>query len=75
MIEYSSKEENALNTLMHRYITWQKLLQYENKSVMSFQRQKGLLGELIYLSKMIDDIGTEAAVDSWAGPDGSDQDY
>lgn len=51
MIEYSSKEENALNSLMHRYITWQKLLQYENKSVMSFQRQKGLLGELIYLSK------------------------
>ena len=75
MIEYSSKEENALNSLIHRYMTWQKLLQYENKSVMSFQRQKGLLGELIYLSKMIDDIGTEAAVDSWAGPDGSDQDY
>lgn len=51
MIEYSSKEENALNSLIHRYMTWQKLLQYENKSVMSFQRQKGLLGELIYLSK------------------------
>ncbi len=75
MIEYSSKEENALNALIHRYITWQKLLQYENKSVMSFQKQKGLLGELIYLSKMIDDIGDEAAVDSWTGPDGSDQDY
>lgn len=75
MIEYSSKEENALNALIHRYITWQKLLQYENKSVMSFQRQKGLLGELIYLSKTIDDIGVEEAVDSWTGPDGSDQDY
>ena len=75
MIEYSSKEENALNSLIHRYMTWQKLLQYENKSVMSFQRQKGLLGELIYLSKKIDDIGIDAAVDSWAGPDGSDQDF
>ncbi len=75
MIEYSSKEENVLNALIHRYMTWQKLLQYENKSVMSFQRQKGLLGELIYLSKMIDDIGVETAVDSWTGPDGSDQDY
>lgn len=75
MIEYSSKEENTFNALIHRYMTWQKLLQYENKSVMSFQRQKGLLGELIYLSKMIDDIGVEAAVDSWTGPDGSDQDY
>lgn len=75
MIEYSSKEENAINALIYRYMTWQKLLQYENKSVMSFQRQKGLLGELIYLSKMIDDIGIELAVDSWTGPDGSDQDF
>lgn len=75
MIEYSLKEENALNLLIHRYMTWQKLLQYENKSIMSFQRQKGLLGELIFMSKMIDDIGVEEAVDSWTGPDGSDQDY
>lgn len=75
MIEYSSKAEDALNALIHRYMTWQKLLQYENKSVMSFQRQKGLLGELIYLSTMIDDMGAEEAVDSWTGPDGSDQDF
>lgn len=75
MIEYSSKEEDALDLLIRRYMTWQKLLQYENKSVMSFQRQKGLLGELIYLSTIIDDIGVETAVDSWTGPDGSDQDY
>lgn len=75
MIEYSSKEENALNALVHRYMTWQKLLQYENKSMMSFQRQKGLLGELIYLSKMMDDRGVEEAIDSWTGPDGSDQDF
>lgn len=75
MIEYSLREENTLNALIHRYMTWQKLLQYENKSVMSFQRQKGLLGELIYLSAKIDDIGVEDAIDSWTGPDGSDQDY
>lgn len=59
MIEYSSKEENVLNALIHRYMTWQKLLQYENKNVMSYQRQKGLLGELIYLSEIIDLLGIE----------------
>lgn len=75
MIEYSSKEENALDALIYRYMTWQKLLQYENKNVMSFKRQKGLLGELIYLSKMIDEKGIEVAIDSWAGPDGRDQDF
>lgn len=75
MIEYSSKEENVLSALIHRYMTWQKLLQYENKNVMSYQRQKGLLGELIYLSEIIDLLGIEAAIDAWTGPDGSDQDY
>lgn len=42
---------------------------------MSYQRQKGLLGELIYLSEIIDLLGIEAAIDAWTGPDGSDQDY
>lgn len=75
MIEYSCSEENSLNALIQRYMTWQKLLQYENKSVMSFEKQKGLLGELLFLFGLIDDIGVEEAVDSWTGPDGSDQDF
>lgn len=75
MIEYSSNAGNALNALIQRYMTWQKLLQYEKISLMSFQRQKGLLGELLYLSKIIDDEGIQEAIDSWTGPDGSDQDF
>ncbi len=75
MIEYSSKEKNPLNALIHRYLTWQKLLQYENKSIMSFQRQKGLLGELLYLLKLLNETEDELAIDSWSGPDGSDQDF
>lgn len=75
MIEYSSAEQNSLNALIHRYLTWQKLLQYENKNVMPFQKQKGLLGELLYLSNIIDSRGVEEAIDSWLGPDGNDQDF
>ena len=72
MIEYSFAEKQPLNALIYRYMTWQKLLQYENKNVMSFQRQKGLLGELLYLLKVIDNCGVEYAIDSWVGPDGGD---
>lgn len=75
MIEYSFAEKQPLNALIYRYMTWQKLLQYENKNVMSFQRQKGLLGELLYLLKVIDNCGVEYAIDSWVGPDGGDQDF
>lgn len=75
MIEYSAQDDNSINALIHRYMTWQKLLQNENKNIMPFQKQKGLVGELLYLSKMIDSIGIENAIDSWTGPDGSDQDF
>lgn len=75
MIEYSFAEKQPLNALIHRYMTWQKLLQYENKSVMSFQRQKGLLGELLYLLEIMNSRGIEDTLDSWTGPDGCDQDF
>ncbi|MBD5484719.1 MAG: PD-(D/E)XK motif protein [Lachnospiraceae bacterium] len=75
MIEYSFAEKQPLNALIHRYMTWQKLLQYENKSVMSFQRQKGLLGELLYLLEIMNSRGIEDTIDSWTGPDGGDQDF
>lgn len=75
LIDYSSEKKDSLNALISRYMTWQKLLQYENKGIMSFQRQKGLLGELLYLLSIIDEIGIDLAIDSWTGPDGSDQDF
>lgn len=75
MIEYSFAEKQPLNALIHRYMTWQKLLQYENKSIISFQRQKGLLGELLYLLEIMDSRGIEDTIDSWTGPDGCDQDF
>ena len=42
---------------------------------MSFQRQKGLLGELLYLSDRLRQMSADIVVEAWTGPDGRDQDF
>lgn len=71
-----SKSSNApIETLIKRYLSWQKLLQYANKEVLSFSRQKGLVGELLFLEDCMKVMDPEIAIESWTGPDGSDQDF
>lgn len=74
MIDYSENSKETLKELIARYMSWQKFLQYRKKSILSFQRQKGLLGELLYFQEHLSK-GKEDIVSSWVGPDGSDQDF
>lgn len=75
MIEASQNSTIPLKDLIIRYINWQKFLQYSVKDIMSFQKQKGLLGELIFLKECIEKMGCEESISSWSGPDGGDQDF
>lgn len=75
IITYSNKAENAVEAMIRRYTSWQKLLQYAKEGSLSFSRQKGLLGELLFLKESFATIGYEATIKSWTGPDGSDQDF
>lgn len=75
MIESTVNTVNALDNLISKYISWQKLLQSASKKVLSFQNQKGLLGELLFLQESMTKIGTDKAVFAWIGPEGSDQDF
>lgn len=75
MIEATAESPSPQRDLIARYLSWQKLLQYSSKEVMSFQRQKGLLGELMYLSDCLHQMPADKAVDAWTGSDGSDQDF
>lgn len=75
MIEVTAKSAAPQRDLIARYLSWQKLLQYSSKEIMSFQRQKGLLGELLYLSDCLRQMSADRAVGAWTGPDGSDQDF
>lgn len=75
MIEATIDSPCPLKDMVARYMAWQRLLQYYRMGIMSFERQKGLLGELLFLQEIINTYGAQYAVKSWCGPDGSDQDY
>jgi len=75
MIDASRTADNPKRSFVNRFLLWQKLLQYMKNDVMSFQRQKGLLGELLYLEDLLMDGGYEPGLNSWIGPEGSDQDF
>lgn len=75
MIEATVESPCPLKDMIARYMAWQRLLQYYRMGIMSFERQKGLLGELLFLQEIINTYGAQFAVTSWCGPDGSDQDY
>ena len=69
-------ESSALSLTSKRYKQWNKLLEYQKKSLMDESGRKGLLGELIYLCDVIKSgYPVLSAVQGWVGPDGADQDF
>ncbi len=75
MIEVTIESPQPLKDMIARYMTWQKLLQYRHTGVLSFENQKGLLGELLYLEELLSSMACTEAVNAWCGPEGSDQDF
>lgn len=80
LVDASSTSNHPLDNLICRYMQWQKILQYLKPGIMSLQAQKGLLGELLFMKELINHIdiyglNKEMILDSWVGPEGSDQDY
>lgn len=79
LIEYSSgadTEINALNMVEMRYRQWRRLMEYKNIAMLSDEKRRGLIGELLYLKRIIEE-GKPAtdAIAGWVGPDGADQDF
>lgn len=79
LIEFSSEansEVKALNLVEIRYRQWRRLMEYKNLAILSDERRRGLIGELLYLIRMIKDgKSTSAVLAGWVGPDGADQDF
>ena len=66
---------NSEYLILQRYKNWMKLLQKGIPNLLSVNRQKGLIGELLYLEEQIHAIGEDKAVQAWVGPEGIDQDF
>lgn len=79
LIDYSSDalaEMDALRKVAFRFKQWQRLMAYKRHALMTSEAQKGLIGELKYLEKVIDSgKNIQSAVNGWVGPNGADQDF
>jgi hypothetical protein len=79
IIEFSKtaiSEAEALKLVINRYKQWSKLLEIQSKGLMDEQRQKGLLGELLFLEQYIcRALPFLEAIQGWSGAEGADQDF
>ena len=78
IIEYSNvdTEDIALLKVRHRYNAWLKLLDHKTNAVLEGNKQKGLIGELLFLKEKIQrGMSPTVALAGWIGPEGADQDF
>ena len=79
LIEYSEgkwTEIEALNKVEMRYRQWRRLMEYKNLAILSDEKRRGLIGELLYLKKIVENEKTIGeALAGWVGPNGADQDF
>lgn len=75
LIEFTRDADNPVSELIDRYNNWLKLFQILREGLLSSSVQKGLIGELMQLNELIDEVGEDEALISWVGPEGSDQDF
>ena len=79
LIEFSSKantETEALSMVEMRYRQWRRLMEYKNLAILSDEKRRGLIGELLYLKRIIESgKAISDALAGWVGPDGADQDF
>lgn len=65
----------GLETVIMRFIKWQKLMEYGSGG-MADEVIKGVLGELIYAKRMlVNKYDFDTIIESWLGPDGADRDF
>ena len=69
-------EQNALNTLKKRYITWKSMFKRSSEHKISREILQGLYGELYFLKNyLLNKYTTEVAIQSWSGPDFKSKDF
>lgn len=66
----------SVDLVCERYKQWNKLLEFQKKSLMDESNKRGFIGELLFLKRQLQqNVPPLTAVQSWVGPDGADQDF
>ena len=66
---------DMFNAILYTVNEWGEFLKKAKSSKLSFIQQKGLIGELSFLSYLIDKKGVHTALASWKGPIKSSKDF
>lgn len=75
LMSASKDDTEPIEKIVAQYKKWLKLLQRIGNGLLPPHSQKGLIGELLYLSDLVDRHGEKTALDEWVGPEGADQDF
>lgn len=73
--EAATTLESSLHRVIQRTYRWYHLLKGGLRSGMTIEEQRGLIGELYFLSILVKELGPEKAIESWLGPFGSSKDF
>lgn len=73
--ELAVTEPEALERSIGRTFRWHYLLRGGRDEVLSEEAQKGLIGEIEVLKRLIDGLGAKPALMSWTGPSGAPKDF
>lgn len=71
----AADEAEAFRRFQYRYLQWDKLFQRLVSGGLTEAQQRGLIGELLFLLSMADQMPLLEAVEGWHGPDASHQDF
>lgn len=72
----SVTENEAVTTTLNVISKWKKLFDKINFNGLSIEQQKGLIGELLFISHLLDNGKSSAIVlNAWTGPDFEDKDF
>jgi len=70
------KTTSSVNIIIRRLNRWREFLKTSKSLLLSEEKIKGLMGELLFLSNyMVPSFGVKQAVLSWRGPEGYSQDF
>ena len=73
--EGAVQPDDALQRAIRRIMRWHHLLRGGRSDLLDLEEQRGLVGELDFLRRLIGLVGPYAAIEAWRGPSGSAKDF
>jgi len=73
--EQGETSTDALDRTVRRTLRWHHLLRGGSSERLSVEEQRGLVGELQVLQVLCTEIGAEAAIEAWRGPEDGAKDF